>query len=159
MPVSTSEGAADFRSAVALARFALTSTELTDRHRRRLLHDAVWVVTEGAGRTRKYRPRYRSGGVLALDGLARRDWLALVRHDHVVTIRSLVDELLRLGADPEAVLAKAQGCLVTKAEHQRLTEQDAKQSGWDRYLAAGVDVYDLASGEPVALELGLSARR
>jgi hypothetical protein len=37
-------------------------------------------------------------------------------------------------------------CIVTKTEHERLTRFDETCQGWDRYLAARVDVYDMATG-------------
>jgi hypothetical protein len=52
------------RSAAALARFALESRELTEDHRRQLLNNAVWYLTEAAG---KYKTRYRSAGALSLE--------------------------------------------------------------------------------------------
>jgi hypothetical protein len=38
------------RSAIALARFALTSPDLTEIDRRRLLKEAIWYRTEGGGK-------------------------------------------------------------------------------------------------------------
>ncbi len=37
-------------------------------------------------------------------------------------------------------------CTVTKMEHERLTQFDETCEGWDRYIAARVDVYDMATG-------------
>jgi hypothetical protein len=136
---------ARLRSAVSLARFALTAPELTDTHRRRLLREACWYVTEGGG---KYKTRFRTAGVLGLeaDGEDRQFWKRL-RHEHVVTRKLLVTRMLN-GEDPAGVLGDAVACIVTIEEHDRLTQFDNTHGGWDRYMAAGVDVVDMATGEP-----------
>ena len=36
-------------------------------------------------------------------------------------------------------------CMVTKAEHDRLTE--SKQTGWARYEDAGIKVFDAKTGQ------------
>jgi hypothetical protein len=105
------------RSAVAVARFAITSPELTDKHRQRLLNDANWYRTEAAN---KIRIRYRSGGVPAMGSTAPAKWRKVIRHEYVQTRASLIARML---ADPNgvgAVLAGATSCLVTAAEHDRV---------------------------------------
>jgi hypothetical protein len=130
------------RSAVAVATFAVACEDLTNDHRQQLLNNAIWYVTESAG---KYTTRYRSAGVLGLEAANPvRNWRAQLRHDHVVPRAALITAM-REGADVEAVLASATSCVVTKAEHRRLSAYDGTHSGWDRYLAALVDVYDMAT--------------
>ena len=148
------EDAAHLRSAVAVARFAIMSPELTDKHRRRLLNEAIWYRTEAAS---KIRLRYRSGGVLALGATAPASWRKLIRHEHVQTRASLIALML---ADPDrvgAILAEATACLVTVTEHDRLTEHDSSADGWARYRLAGVDVYDFSS-DPAALFIHATSR-
>ena len=48
----------------------------------------------------------------------------------------------------EAVLRSVVSCVVTPAEHERLGRFDETHEGWDRYRAARVDVYDMATGDP-----------
>lgn len=46
----------------------------------------------------------------------------------------------------EAVINVLHGCLVTRAEHQRLKPFDATHEGWARYIAADVAVIDTSTG-------------
>ena len=130
--------------AVSLAGFASEGEGLTPSQRKNLADLAVWWVTGAAG---KYSTRYRSGGVLALPDEG--GWSQLV-HEHVFTRRTLVAELLTAPIDQlESVLRSAVACVVTKQEHQRLTPFDKTHTGWDRYLAAGIDVFDMTDRSPV----------
>jgi len=57
----------------------------------------------------------------------------------------------------EAVINVLQGCVVTRAEHQRLKPFDATREGWARYIAADVAVIDTSTGTQAdlsALETG-----
>lgn len=138
------QAASHLRSAAALARFAVDSDELTADHRRQLLNNAVWYVSEAAG---KYKTRYRSAGVLSLEAeTPMPNWRSELRHDHVTTRRAVVASLMTPGADIEGILRSVVSCVVTKIEHERLTEHDDTCAGWDRYLAARIDVYDMATG-------------
>jgi hypothetical protein len=136
---------AHFKSAVAVSRFAVSSPDLTDKHRLRLLNDAIWYRTEAAS---KIRVRYRSGGVVALGLAAPSGWRKVLRHEHVQTRASLIARMLAEPDRVEAILAEATSCLVTVAEHHSLTQHDSTASGWDRYKLAGVDVYDFSSDPP-----------
>lgn len=132
-------------SAVAVARFAVTSPDIMTKHRTRLLNDAIWYKTEAAG---KILLRYRSGGVLTLAMSASDSWRSLLWHDHVQTRASLIK---RMVADPNnigPILAAATACLVTKTEHTMLGAYDKTADGWLRYQAAGVDVYDFSTNPP-----------
>ena len=143
--VESPDASDHLRSAAALARFAVASDELTDYHQRQLLNNAVWYVTEAAG---KYNTRFRSAGVLWLEAEAPiRKWRSELRHDHVTRRAALIRQLMMADADVEAVLRAAVSCVVTKSEHELLSRFDEVMDGWDRYLAAGVDVYDMATGE------------
>ena len=128
------------------ARFAVESAEVTDDHRRQLLNNAGSYVSEAAG---KYKTRYRSAGVLSLEAHAPvPKWRSALRHDHVTTRRSILARPASPGADVEATLRSVISCTVTKSEHERLTKFDDTCAGWDRYMAARIDVYDMATGTP-----------
>ncbi|GAA1815663.1 hypothetical protein GCM10009682_40740 [Luedemannella flava] len=135
---------AHFTSAVAVSQFAVSSPDLTDKHRIRLLNDAIWYRTEAAS---KIRIRYRSGGVLALGSAAPAVWRKVIRHEHVQTRASLIARMLAEPDQVEAILAEATSCLVTVDEHHLLTQYDISANGWDRYRLAGIDVYDF-NGDP-----------
>lgn len=98
-----------------------------------------WTSIDG-----RYGTRYRS--LLALSELS-----LPVEHDHVWTKRSLCRVLL---SDLDERLVRQMirtliiGCVVLKAEHQRLTELDRDDEfddlmGWARYEEVGVDVIDM----------------
>jgi hypothetical protein len=142
--VESSRAGEYLRSAIAL--FALSSRDPTEEHRTQLLNNAVWYASEAAG---KYMTRYRSAGVLGLEAEAEiRKWWSGLRHDHVTTRRSILEQLRRPGPDVEAVLRSVISCVVTADEHERLGRVDETHEGWDRYRAAHVDVYDMATGDP-----------
>jgi hypothetical protein len=142
---------AHFKSAVAASRFAVSSPDLTNRHRIRLLNDAIWYRTEAAS---KVRIRYRSGGVLALGSAAPAGWQKMLRHEHVQTRASLIARMLAEPDQVEAILAEATACLVTVDEHHSLTQYDKSADGWGRYRLAGIDVYDFCGDQPMPLHLG-----
>jgi hypothetical protein len=136
---------AHLKSAVAASQFAVSSPALTDKHRLRVLNDAIWYRTEAAS---KIRLRFRSGGILALGSAAPAGWRKIVRHEHVQTRASLVARMLAEPDQVETILAEATSCLVTVAEHNLLTQYDNSVTGWNRYRLAGVDVYDFSKDPP-----------
>ena len=131
--------AADRRSSsLALCRAVLkVRNELTVPHVREALKLAVWKYTECDG---KYTGRYRSENALFQPN-------TLVHHEHVFTIRSLVDQMLDTPARAERILSSAIGCVVLRSEHKMLGEVEKANpavTGWDRYQLAGIRVWDLA---------------
>jgi hypothetical protein len=103
--------------------------------RQKALNIALWQFTEMGGGARKTQTRYRSHqAVQNLD--------AKVIHEHVVERRWLI---WALRARPDMcgeILGLAIPCLVTKAEHDRLTTVGSSLFGWQRYHAAGIVVLD-----------------
>jgi hypothetical protein len=86
-----------------------------------VLKEVLGLATEVP---RKYATRYRSVAAWDLQRKGKRggDWVGLVAHEHVWIRASC---RLRLLSAPDAkaieeVLSALQGCVVTKAEHQRL---------------------------------------
>jgi hypothetical protein len=145
---------AKIQSARALVRLALINADLYPSHRRKIISDAIWYVTEADG---KWKTRFKSKQVLYL---AKNEPGSLVRinHEHVFTRKALVDEILRRGnellGDPsqlDDLLGTAVGCIVTKFEHDSL----APGFGWARY-AGKVEVYDTAEIPPRMFEFPLS---
>ena len=98
------------RGVVAVARFAATAPEPTAQLRRQVLTLMLWRATEGPHPSMKYRTRYRSAGALE-------DPNGALRHEHVLTRRSLVDAMLEQPDRIEDILRSALACVVTKAEH------------------------------------------
>jgi hypothetical protein len=125
-------------SAVAIARFALESSDLYETHRNEVLSLTCWKATEADG---KYKTRYRSSG-------ARDASAGDLRHEHVVPRKALRDAMEREPERAAEILRDALACTVTKEEHDRLTALGNQHEGWDRYIAAGVDVFDEREGRP-----------
>lgn len=121
------------RSAIAWAKAIVSvRSELTEPHFRQAISYAVWKFTEADG---KQNLRYRSEVVhLGTD--------KSVRHEHVVTRLSLVDAMSRPDVDVAKVMETATACSVTAAEHDRLNRVPPDSAGWDRYLSAGIRVWD-----------------
>jgi hypothetical protein len=92
----------------------------------------------------KYNLRYRSAGARKLAHADRR----LLRHEHVQTRKQLVEEMIAEPSRVREIVLGATACVVTAEEHQRLAAVGEELQGWDRYLAAGIDVYDDHNGRP-----------
>jgi hypothetical protein len=133
------------RSAIRIAKLVLAADGLVKAHRDELLSIAIWKYTEVDG---KFTTRFRSAGAVA-----ERD-IRQLNHEHVFPRKWLRERLL---ADPsrcEATMAMAVGCVVTRDEHAALTaasRADPSLEGWARYVAAGVEVFDMATGARVQL--------
>jgi hypothetical protein len=125
--------------AVALAQFAIGCEELLPAQRREVLSLALWFATEADG---KYRLRYRSVKAQQLSREDRR----LLRHDHVVTRKQLIEAMIKDPERTEEIVRGAFACVVTDEEHRRLTALGETHQGWDRYIAAGIDVFDEQAG-------------
>ena len=49
----------------------------------------------------------------------------------------------------EEIMGRATACIVTRSEHVLLSTFDKTHDGWDRYIAAGIDVFDMADHSPL----------
>jgi len=117
-----------------------------EAHKRELLSVCLWKVTEAEGPS-KYAIRYRSRGAL---GAAPE----VLRHEHVLQRRRLVDRMLAEPIRAGEIALEAIGCVVTKEEHDRLTAVSRARpdlDGWARYRAAGVQIVDTTTGEEITL--------
>ena len=128
-----------FTAAIATARFAVSSPDLFDKYRRELLNNVLWLVTVAP--SGKYGTRFRSRAAVE-------DPNAQLRHEHVYTRHSLIEQMM---AEPDAIerviRERAIGCVVTRDEHRLLTQFDKTHDGWERYRAAGIEVLDMAAGD------------
>lgn len=133
-------------------------------HLKYVLDKCIWGVTTCSD-IHKYNPRYVSSEVrdLVLEwsecassglpflrkGYAQRNlhlFKRLVRHEHVVTRKSLVSRLCAASPrEVEELLSGAEACLVTIAEDRAL-KNDALSS-WARYSAANIRVWDRLVGD------------
>jgi hypothetical protein len=110
----------DLESRIESAVRALLFTrqpELHSQMRDRVLGQVLWFATEVPS---KYATRYRSSEAYRL------------QQTGAEAIRSVVLAL--------------QGCVVTRTEHKRLQPFDKTHQGWDRYIAANIQVVDTSTG-------------
>ncbi|MCW8138189.1 MAG: hypothetical protein KIT58_04720 [Planctomycetota bacterium] len=121
---------------------------LVDFYKRKAIDRLLWKITEVDG---KYGTRFRSEGALMVDRREDRRLRPagqrLLRHEHVFTRSWLLDQLLERPTEASKILDLAIGCVVTEAEHQRLSAVRHAQ-GWERYQVAGVRVFDMSTDPP-----------
>lgn len=67
-----------------------------------------------------------------------------LRHEHVVERKQLVELLkdARTPTEVSEVLNRSLSCVVTEEEHATLSKKGRNVSGWERYRAAKIRVYD-----------------
>lgn len=106
-----------------------------------MLDRVVWLVVESTG---NFYGRYRSEGTIQCDG-------SRIQRDHIYTRKALVAELQTENVDLKSIIARAQCCVVTHAEHVALSKASKQYTGWDRYKFAAppVRVYDMLTNECV----------
>jgi hypothetical protein len=126
-------------SSLALMEAILNVREqMVTTHLRESLSIAIWKYTECDG---KYTTRFRSRGAIEAPK-------GKLNHEHVITRKSLIDELLLAPDDFRSIMAKAVACTVLTSEHSLLRDvekEDPALIGWERYRAAGIEVFDLAT--------------
>ena len=133
-------------SAKSLIEVALRSNHLLSRHRRKLISEALWWITEADG---KHSTRFRTKEVYDLAMSSGSDEVK-IQHEHVRPRSEVAKELL---ADAETYLAEPDkleklieqtvGCIVTQKQHHSL-KKGAK--GWKRYQ--DIVVYDMKENPP-----------
>jgi hypothetical protein len=133
------------KSAKLLAQLILEAEELLPAHRKKMLKEVLWMISEADG---KYSTRYRSAEVVRLAN-EQADSDVLIQHEHVFPKAKVATRLLRerqaFLANPgelEKLLDQTIGCVVTKDEHNRLGVGE----GWARYAA--VPVLDMSATPP-----------
>jgi hypothetical protein len=127
------------RSSISVIE-ALLPLDIDDKLKAKFLSNCLWQITQAEGRS-KYEIRYRSQAAMN----APRKQL---RHEHVTQRKAMVKALIARPADAREIVAKAQGCVVTKDEHTRLNSVGKSIDGWERYREAGIVVIDMKTGKP-----------
>ncbi|MDX6241046.1 MAG: hypothetical protein QOG10_5870 [Kribbellaceae bacterium] len=133
------------KSLVQAIQILLEAPGIDTQHRRQLVDIALWKFTEASGMQPhpKYNLRYLT------DGARNLGMPADVNHEHVWPRKWILDRLMghRRWAPQEIeelLRAHAVACVVTVEEHALLG--GVRAPGWERYAAAGVTVWDRASG-------------
>lgn len=148
-PYVQSPGSAEIvRSAKNLARLILASDLIIDRHKKKILSDVLWLISEADG---KYTTRFRSAEVIRLAKEEPNSDIK-IQHEHVFQRKKIKEEILHrkkeLLANPsllDEILDRTVGCVVTETEHKNLP---GCQCGWSRYTAR-VRVLDMSESPPV----------
>lgn len=136
-PYQEAKDRAGLETSIVNAMQAILNADCVEAHKRDLLDICIWKWTEIDG---KWNTRFRSEGAMK-----KENW-KLVQHEHVFQRRNLIQQFLAQEDTIEALLNRAIGCLVTKREHELLTNLSQKErdiDGWERYRRAGIPVYDL----------------
>lgn len=107
------------------------------RHKERVIREMIWKITECDG---KFKTQYRSEMVM----FGAND--ALVEHEHVTTIESLISEILANPKELDKLKNNIMACLVTEEEHKKLKRRD-NGNGWERYKRAGIHVIDVKNNK------------
>jgi hypothetical protein len=123
------------QSALKLAQTIVgLDVAVLSNHKRKLLRDVVWIVTEANG---KHNTRYVSAAVHSGQKPI---------HERAIPIEDLVQRMLERPDTISQVLDSAIACLVTETEHRLLPPKSAGE-GWDRYRHAGIRVFDRLEGK------------
>ena len=135
-------------SAKHLARLVLASDELLPKHRKKMLSEVLWIISEADG---KYSARYRTAEVVRLateDPTSR----TKIQHEHVFprkkVIKSILDQRHKLLKRPrllDELLDQTVACVVTAQEHTKLCNS---KEGRQRYGDAKVPVLDMLTNTP-----------
>jgi len=140
------------RDAIALAKSAVSSTDLREVTRMEVLTKYVLVLLTHGTANRKYGTRYRSKGALEVTDPAT------LEHEHVYPRKWLIEQMLDSPSAVELVLTHfAIACTVTTDEHRllaRAEKANPKLADWERYHTAGVEVIDMATGVVVPQSVG-----
>ena len=114
-----------------------------------LINRLLWMVTEGK-KNWKYSVRYRSRK--AVEAAMRGEEIS-IHHEHVVPRKWLCKAIMDHPESSIEIASLAVACVVAVDEHKKLSEIE-DGFGWERYMAAGIEVVDAASVDfPASLDL------
>lgn len=109
-------------------------------HVRVLLSQIIWLYTEADG---KWNTRFRSRAAFGQPP-------SVLHHEHVVPRKLLIDRMLASPERAREIMQAAVACCVLRSEHALLNAVSPEVESWDRYLEAGIEVVDLASGRSLS---------
>ncbi len=118
---------------------AVLKLDVNLRLKKLLIKELVWEVTNIRG---DFKGRYRSEGVMT-QGMP-------IQRDHVWQKSKIIDRILKQKESLSNILSDIVHCVVTKAEHDRLTilsKSNSEIDGWSRYKAANIIVLDMVTNE------------
>jgi hypothetical protein len=131
-------------SAKHLAKLVLSSSELIEPHKRKILSEVQWLISEADG---KYATRYRSKAVVELATNTPTSTVK-VNHEHIFGRGEFSRALLAHPELADQLLDGVTGCVVTKEEHDKLPQH---LHGWDKYNHAKIVVLDMSTSPPTVV--------
>jgi hypothetical protein len=127
------------KSAIAFAKAILAiQNDLIEAHFNEGLKIAIWKYSEHDCRT-KHQTRFQTQGVLNAPKSKK-------NHEHVIPIKTIRAQIIGQPHAVAQILSTVVACTVLVEEHAALMAAERANpelSGWDRYRAAGLCVYDL----------------
>ena len=129
------------KSAKELANLVLQNSSIIEVHRKSIISQVQWFISTADG---KHKTRYRSRLIVEL-ATNNPSSIEKINHEHVFTRKEITEQLLKNPQKVDELLDVVIGCIVTKAEHDRM---NAKSSGWERYKNAGIEVLDMSTVPP-----------
>lgn len=138
------------RSAFSLISQLLLLQDVSEKHLKEQLSIGLWKWTESVGVAphAKFNLPFVSNGVLHANGPTS------INHEHVWTRKWIIERLRARRKWPadellEFLTTYGVACVVTVEEHALLSGVTGQ--GWDRYVAAGIGVWDRQRQQPLNL--------
>jgi len=138
-------------SATNIIRYILNIKNIELKHKKRILNEMIWSITEADGLTAEKRTGYKKKiTYISKEVKEKRDKgdqsIKGLIHDHVYQRKILVQKLLDNPRNTKSILKKAIACIVTDKEHHRLHKVDKNIDGWKRYQKAKIQVFNTKNG-------------
>lgn len=125
------------QDAIRIIKLILADNEISDNMKEKVIDVMLWNITGiGEGSLGQYLIRFRS-----TNSINNKD--SELRHEHVYQRKNLRKLILTEGALSQETIDNIIGCVVTKEEHEKLHKVDKSLDGWDRYVAANIEVQDM----------------
>jgi hypothetical protein len=136
------------KSAVALTIAVLHHEGILPKHKRKMLKEVVWLVSEADG---KHSTRFRTKKVVELATYEPQSQLK-VQHEHVIPCAAIAHQLVHFPNRVAEILNTVVACIVMQEEHRQLNREF---EGSRRYSKARtkIEVYDMAKMPPELVNL------
>jgi len=142
-------------SATKVIRYILKIKDIELTHKKKILNEMIWAITEADGLTSKIRTGYKKRLTYISEGVnkikyKKDEGVKGLIHEHVFRRKNLVQKLLDSPANIKKILSNAISCVVTQSENKQLSHNNTFGDGWSRYKKAKIKVfkrkYDLLTG-------------
>lgn len=138
------------QSAFSLISQLLLLQDVSEKHLKEQLSIGLWKWTEAAG----VAPHAKFNLPLVSDGVLHASGPTSINHEHVWTRKWIIERLRARQTWPadelrDLLTTYGVACVVTVEEHALLSGVTGQ--GWDRYVAAGIVVWDRVRQQPLDL--------